>query len=118
MQNQNHILNVYISATQETPQRCERVLVIETDLELPQSRFAPRDPRVEDLLLELHSLKTQNPALFRAVDTVEIRGPDYFNAAQKISEDGADTPVAAPLAQGRWVSSSRPQRARTDMPMV
>jgi hypothetical protein len=118
MQNQNHILNVYISVTQHTPHVSERMLVIETDLELPQSRFAQCDPRVEDLLLELHELKTQNPALFRSVDTVEIRGTNLHADTLEISEDGAATQVAAPVASKGWVSSSRPQHATTDRPAV
>lgn len=69
----SHIRNVYMTAVHVSPQIVERVLVIETDLNLPQSRFAPRDPRIEDLLLELNELKTRNPSIFRAVDTVEIR---------------------------------------------
>lgn len=72
-----YIRNVYVSLKQATPYIAEHILVIETELELPQSRFAEKDERIEDLLLELHALKADNPTLFATVDTVEIRGPDH-----------------------------------------
>lgn len=73
---QQHIRNVYVSLARRTPYLSERILVIETDLTLPQSRFEARDSRLEDLLIELHEMKESNPALFCAVDAVEIRGPE------------------------------------------
>lgn len=100
-----HIKNVYISTQKRTPILCERILVIETDIDVPQSRFARAHPDIDDLLLELHRLKVRNPALFREVDTVEIRGP-----AARRSPDG-DTDMFPPAVSriatsGRWVSSA------------
>ncbi|MBU0799588.1 MAG: hypothetical protein KKA05_01155 [Alphaproteobacteria bacterium] len=96
---QTHIRNVYISKAQRTPYLAERVLVIETDLSLPQSRFEPRDPHIDDLLIELNDLKALNPALFSAVNTVEIRGADNHITA---AED-----AGFPFVSGERVSSSR-----------
>ena len=97
---ESHIRNVYISMSRNFPRSAaRRVLVIETDLNLPQSRFSPRDQRIDDLLLELHDMKTRNPAMFRAVDTVEIRGANHnMNEIQ---------PDPFPLVCGERVSSSR-----------
>jgi hypothetical protein len=97
---ESHIRNVYISMSRALPHMAaQRMLVIETDLKLPQSRFSPRDPRIDDLLLELHQLKLRNPAMFNAVDTVEIRGAHH-------NMDEVQHPLF-PLVCGERVSSSR-----------
>lgn len=98
MNRQSHILNVTVSTAQRSPRTKERVLVIETDLNLPQSRFSAPDPRIEDLLMELHALKMRNPALFQAVDTVEIRGAD--------DHIGSSEDTAFPFVSGERVPSA------------
>jgi len=99
---ESHIKNVYLTAQRRSPQIVERVLVIETDLKLPQSRFAPRDPRIEDLLIELNEMKQQNPVIFRSVDTVEIRDVDTH-----INHEEAHEERDFPFVPGERVSSSR-----------
>lgn len=99
---ESHIKNVYMTAQRRSPHIVERVLVIETDLKLPQSRFAPRDPRIEDLLIELNDMKQQNPAIFRSVDTVEIR-----DAQDHINLEDAHEERSFPFVPGERVSSSR-----------
>lgn len=107
---QSHIRNVYISIAHRTPRLYERILVIETDLTLPQSRFAAKDAAVDDLLLELHMLKKLNPVLFSEVDTVEIRGVnDNVNAINARKTDSFPT-----LPGERFGSSS----VRADMSAV
>lgn len=118
MQSHSHIQNVYISVAQRTPTLCERMLVIETDLRLPQSRFAQTDPGVEDLLLELHSLKTHNPHLFRNVDTVEIRGLDFKDRSHALSDDNDDDFGIETVARHARDSSSRKVSATPDMSMA
>ena len=100
-----------MTAKRRSPQIVERVLVIETDLKLPQSRFAPRDPRIEDLLIELNEMKQQNPAIFRSVDTIEIRDAD---AHINHEDAGAETGERFPFVTGERVSSSR----SSDLPTV
>lgn len=87
-----HIRNVYLTAVHHSRHFTEKVLVIETDLSLPRSRFETRDPRIEDLLLELSNMKLRNPELFRSVDTVEIRDArthmnDETNSRPEESDD-------------------------------
>lgn len=98
MNRQSHIVNVQVLLKPRTPRLKERVLVIDTNLTLPQARYDAADPRIEELLLEVHELKTRNPALFDSVDTVEIRGADHHVAA---TED-----VSFPFVSGERVPSS------------
>jgi hypothetical protein len=100
-----HIRNVYMTGVRRTPHIMERVLVIETDLRLPQSRFAPRDPRIDDLLLELSDLKQKNPTIFRSVDTVEIRdAQDHMNGE---ADDDYNERSCFPMVAGERVPPAR-----------
>jgi hypothetical protein len=99
---ESHIKSVYLTAQHRSPQIVERVLVIETDLKLPQSRFAPRDPRIEDLLIELNEMKQQNPVIFRSVDTIEIRDMDTHINHEETHEERY-----FPFVPGERVPSSR-----------
>lgn len=97
-----HIRNVYMTGVRRTPHIMERVLVIETDLRLPQSRFAPRDPRIDDLLLELNDLKQKNPTIFRSVDTVEIRDAQTHMDTET-DDHNDDVRSAFPMVAGERV---------------
>lgn len=113
LKRETHIKNVYLTAQHRSPQIVERILVIETDLKLPQSRFATRDPRIEDLLIELNDMKQQNPVIFRSVDTVEIRDATTHISHEEAHEDTSRRDFF-PFVPGERVSSSR----LADLPAV
>lgn len=72
-----HIRNTYIERARGTD-----ALVIETELPLP-ARGQAEDPQFDTLLTEIHTLKSTNPGLFAAVNTVEIRHIETASAAEK-----------------------------------
>jgi hypothetical protein len=81
--NESYIRNIYLLAS--TPKQShDRVLIVETDLDISNSEQLLGDTQVEDLLIEIHALSLYNPALFGTVDTIEIRGAGHsmnFNKA-------------------------------------
>lgn len=75
-----HIQNVYISVAQRSAYEKINTLIIETDIDMPKSGDIYSHMKMDSLLLELNTLKERCPAMFEAVDYVEIRKNDRINS--------------------------------------
>jgi|GEM_PF-3003002 len=68
-----HICSAYVATTPCSNDNPCYTLVIETDLDLPVKGRMSRDPQMDTLLSEIHDMKERFPALFSAVENIEIR---------------------------------------------
>ena len=84
-----HIQNVYISVAQRNAYQKTNTLVIETDIDMPKSGDPHSRMQMDSLLLEVNNLKERCPAMFEAVDYVEIRKAQreaFSNAARPMTK--------------------------------